>query len=106
MRPMDLVKIAKKEPLMTLLYLKKDGTFRKTLASCCPMMYDKATEDAGRVWVHEGTPKGCFSFVDVKEGKWKRLIIANLIAVKRADGTVFCVSKRVLKAAEIAVGHF
>ena len=46
MRPMDLVKIAKKEPLMTLLYLKKDGTFRKTLASCCPMMYDKATEDA------------------------------------------------------------
>lgn len=104
MKPMDLVKIAAHESIMTLVFVKKDGSMRKVIASRCNMMYDKASSDNDHVWAHEGTPSGYFSYVDVVENKWKRLLISNLIAVKRADGTVFCTSKRALKAAEKFVG--
>ena len=77
---------------------------RKVIASRCNMMYDKASSDNDHVWAHKGIPSGYFSYVDVVENKWKRLLISNLIAVKRADGAVFCTSKRALKAAEKFVG--
>ena len=104
MKPLDLVKIVCHESIMTLVFVKKDGTLRKVVASRCNMMYDKASDDNGHVWKHEGTPSGYFSYVDVVENKWKRLLIANLVAVKCADGTVFCTSKRALRAAEKFVG--
>lgn len=104
MKAQDLIKIAAKESIMTLVFMKKDGSFRRVVASRCKMMYDKASADSGHVWAHEGTPSGCFSYVDVVENKWKRLIIANLVAVKRADGSVFYTNKRALARAERAVG--
>ena len=105
MKPIDLARIAAHESIMTLIFIKKDGSIRKVLASRSNLMYDAANAAAGHTWMHEGTPSGCFSFVDVKENKWKRLTIENLIAVKRADGTVFCTTKKALKAAEKVVGR-
>lgn len=101
----DLIKVATHESIMTLLFVKKDGTLRKVIASRCNMMCDKVSKDNGHVWKHEGTPTGLFSYIDVADNKWKRLLISNLIAVKCADGTVFSTSKRALKAAEKALGE-
>lgn len=104
MKPIDLIKMIANEPIMTLVFVKKDGTIRKVVASRCKMMYESATNSEGRVWMHNGTPSGCFSYVDVEDNHWKRLIIDNLIAVKRADNQVFCTSKKTLKMAENVVG--
>ena len=46
---MDLVKIAAHESIMTLVFVKKDGSMRKVIASRCNMMYDKASSDNGHV---------------------------------------------------------
>ena len=104
MKPMDLIKMIANEPIMTLVFEKKDGTIRKVLASRCKLMYESANEEEGQIWRGNGTPKGCFSYVDVVDNHWKRLIIDNLIAVKRSDNQVFYTSKKALKMAENVVG--
>lgn len=105
MKATDLIKVIEHESLMTLLFTKKDGTIRKVVASRCKMMYEKVTADSGKVWAHKGSPAGTFPYIDVAENCWKSLIVSNLIAVKKSDGTIFCRSKKALKAAEKAMGE-